>query len=567
MSGTFRTSIAAFALCLTAAPAFAQKNAAPEITIAHRGAAKALTDLKALLMLTNEKQQKQWDVINKNLQVFLIGIDEKKPIRVDVMIGDDGKLRYVPAFPISDINVFRNRNLKPFGITTRRIAASLYKCKGEVFQGYMRYRNGYAVFSTNRSDLPQTMPAPNLAVADLLKKYDAGIQGTNKATDEKSIAARRALIDKQRKQFISLVTQKEGESDADFELRKLLMEQQFNEIERFYAETSNLKIGWKLGGNPMLGRADLDLSAIKGTELAKSIELLGKQPSYFANVPKAKDPILSMRVNWPLDEMRKTHALEIFKALHKRHIVTIDSDTARNDEQKAAGRKIADLILKLLSENVDQGIVDTFADVHKNAGKKNTAVGGFRTANGDLVVEMLKLLPKSKKGREVTMDVAKVGNVRIHLAKLELPDDSPLKMFLGESTVYIGTSKDAVWFASGQGALPELKIAINAQAGPAVAKPAGEFVDVFIKVKPWLELRSKAAGTKGRPEIRALAEEALKDQDALTMKLTRKGDKVLGEMNVQTDVLRFIGAMIARFSANTLDESGGKKKKKIKLKR
>ena len=115
-----------------------------------------------------------------------------------------------------------------------------------------------------------------------------------------------------------------------------------------------------------------------------------------------------------------------------------------------------------------------------------------------------------------------------------------------------------------QRALNELKLAIGAEAGPAVAKPVGEFVDVFVKIKPWLELRNKAAGEKGRPEIRALAEEALQDKDAITLKLSRKDKNVLGEMNIQTDVLRFVGAMVARFSENTLDESSSKKKPNLK---
>lgn len=542
---------------------------APEVLFAHKGAKKVFADLEALLKLTNQKQQKQWKVLKTNLDVFVIGIDQNGPLRMDLIFPLAGPLRYRPSFPIANAKQFknfRNNNLKPFGIKTLRIAPSLYKCKGQVFKGYMRYKFNFATFGEVKSDLPLNFN-PGAPLAGLLMNYDLALRGTNPAAGAGAVAARRDWFQKQRKQLVAALKPAEGESKADFDLRKLLFEQQLDEAERFYAETGELTAGWSMDLTKMTGRGDMDLTAIPGTSLAKAVDLVGVNPSYFANVSRSKTPILSLRVNWPIDAVRQKNYLKLFAAVKQRELAKTNANSGLTAKQKAADARIAGLVENLLAANVNAAIFDTFIEVHP-AGKHNTVVGAFRAADGKAMLNILKQLPDAHFGGPVTMGVAKEGNVDIHRVKLNLSAGSTLKMLLGDNVVFVGTSKDAVWFASGPNALNELVAAVKETAGPNRGKADDPFLDVFVKVGPWLELRDKARGKQGKPELRKIAREAFKPgQDGVTVQLRRRKNKVIGEMKVETDVLRFVGAMISKFSEENLDESSGKKKKKAKLSR
>jgi hypothetical protein len=223
------------------------------------------------------------------------------------------------------------------------------------------------------------------------------------------------------------------------------------------------------------------------------------------------------------------------------------------------------MVVKLLAANADKGIFDAFAEVRMNAAGKKTSVAALRMIDGMGAVDILKILPETGKVADLKMDLAKEGDVRIHRVVVNLSPDSPFKMFMGGDDVLVGTSKDVVWFACGTNALPELKSAIKLTREKVEPKPA-PFVELFVRLRPWLELRDKSAGKKGDPDLRKLALDALaKGKDGLSVQLIRKEDKVVGEMNIETDILRLVGSMMAKFSRETLDDSN-KNKKATKLK-
>jgi hypothetical protein len=540
-------------------------NPSPRVTIAHKGADKLLKDLEALLKLTNPKQQKQWKVIKDNVIYFLPGVDRTKPVRLDLVPFGAGKISWQPSIPVTNINVFRTRNLKPAGINTIRQAASRYKCKGNVFQGFMRYKWGYAIFAEKLNAIPLNIANPRNAIKGLLESYDLGLEGENKATDPAAIAARRAWVKAQAKELLAALKKKEGESTADFELRKLLLQQQMKEAERFYSESAKLRMGWTMDFAKMTGRADLELAAIPNTPLARSIRMLGTRSSYFANVPRNSDSILSLRINHPLDDMRKEHFLAAFKAVRDSAVQRLKDNKTMNDSQRTAGTKIADMVVQLLAANADKGIFDAFAEVRMNKAGKKTSVAALRTVDGLSVVDILKQFPDTGKVANLKMDIDKEGDVRIHRIVVNLSPDSPFRFFMGGDDVLVGTSKDAVWFACGNDALSELKAAVKLTRAKVEPKPA-PFVDLFVRLRPWIELRDKAAGKKGKPELRALAIDALTSgQDGISAQLVRKGDRVMGRMHVETGVLRLVGAMAAKFSRDTLDGNNKNKKPSLKL--
>src|SRR5580704_4314968 len=151
-----RKSLSFAALALAAAIPILQSNvaraadqsAAPSVTVVVAGANEILADVKYLLMLTDANEQKQWKVLKDYLEVFLIGLDNKLPTRVDIIFDEQGN-RTVWTIPVSNFPNFRKNNLA--AILTPRIrdiGNGLWKLgngKAADFNGFMLYGPPYAV--------------------------------------------------------------------------------------------------------------------------------------------------------------------------------------------------------------------------------------------------------------------------------------------------------------------------------------------------------------------------------------------------------------------------------------
>ncbi|MCH8829541.1 MAG: hypothetical protein IID45_08195 [Planctomycetes bacterium] len=567
MAGIIRSTLIVLIGLTLATPALAQNNSAPEVVVTQNGADNLLGDLKFLLEL-NKGNNREWIDLKEYIEVFLLGVDRAKPIRIDVLLGD-GPVRYRLSIPVPNLRIFQKNNLHPLGINTRRRSGSLCQCRG-AFVGWMRYKRNqkYATFAEKKSDIPFNMPAPIAAVANLVRDYDLALRGRNTAINAAAQKDRRQWFQKQRKQIEAAVKKKDGETQIDFDLRKLLLAQQLNEGERFYVEAAELLVGWNTDVLKSEGRLDLSLTPIPGTPLEKSIQLLGVKPTFFANIPRSKNAILSARINHPLDAMRQAHFLKVFQSLRDRAVKKIDGEAKRPAAEKKARRDVADLVVQLLAENLKQGLFDSFLEVHPNSNGKNTAIGGMRTVDGTLAVKILQTLQKAGMKQEVKIDIEKMGDLRIHSAKIDVKKHPSFKFFLGDDVLFIATSKNSVWFATGPNALKELKAAVKKTTLPNTGKATDPFVDLYVKVGPWLKLLQEHRGDKGDVKGRKNALAAFKPGiDSLTLKVSRKNNGVVGQMLIQTDVLRFVGNMIAKFAKEQLSteeakEEGSEEKKK-----
>lgn len=579
------------------------ENSAPEVILAQNGADNLLADLEFVLMLTSPEEQKQWKKLEDYLEVFLIGVDRKRPNRIDILLQDDAKdpegkgadvaevkatsqeqkangradkppkdkddkkvklggagYRYRPSFPVADLKEFRRNNLEGVGIDTIQRARTLYQCKN-AFVGWMRYLYGYAIFGEKHlgekdSDVPNTLPDPSRLIAPLVARYDLAGIGKNTVTASEAIRERFDFAERQKKDRVGRLVRGENETEDAFAIRKLLYEHELDEIQRIYAEGDELFLGWNTDAGDRKGRLDLlRLSALPGTPLAETIENAGKDPSRFAAVPRSKGSVLSGRFNWPLDEMRQENLLELFRLLHSQEVARIDEDKTREKDEKQGARELSDRLLKFFETTVNAGLADGFVEVHANASGKHTAVGGFKAVDGHDLVEALELIPRARNGQKVEIDADKAGNVRIHRAVVDIKEHVHFQDFLGTDVVYVGTDKDAVWFASGENALDELKATIQ-RAGARDAKPADRFAVLFVKLLPWVELEEKRAGKAGKPELRRMAIEAFRaGDDVLEIEVSRTADnELVGGMLAGTGVLRFAGKLIADFTKENLED-------------
>ena len=573
--------------------AMAAEDATPRISIVAAGADELLADVKYIVGLTNEKERKQSPVLEDYFDIFLEGIDRTMPIRIDMLL-DAEEVRYMSSFPITNIKAFRE-NLEAFGIDSKRKSPTLYELEmnKDPF-GWMRYKKPYATIAETRGEVPLSLPDPRKAVESLLaKKFDLGAEIRNTADGQDK---RKESFKKVREELMAAVKQKEDESKEDFELRKMFTTHQLNEAERFFVEASQITLGWTTDAAKKVGRLELKLAPIADTDLEKTIKLFGQKPSHFANVKKSENSVLSVRINHPLDQMRTNHFLEMWDRLRDQLKQRFDVSETSTDDEKANRKKIADLLFDILKEGAKMGVVDGFVEVEEHAADKHTAVAGIRAADGNAMIEIVKLLEAAKMGQKVQVGLDKQGDVSIH--KVVLPDDKQhvFKDFLADDgIVYVGTSQETVWFAAGEGALKALKQAIEAVEEPNAGKADAPFVDFYGRIGPWLKLLDKyraktpaqkaaapkpkkkkiskkkteegEASTKAalgdlaadRDALRKLALEAFQPKDdviddVITVRLERIENRVEGRMEVQPGILRFVGKLMAKFSAENLDE-------------
>jgi uncharacterized protein YbjQ (UPF0145 family) len=570
-------------LVASASTAHAQKTATPSVTVVQAGADRLLDDIEYMLKLTNANDQKQIKVLKEFFNdIFLKGVDSKRPVRIDVILGD-GDIRYRPHFPISSLKDFRD-NLDNFGIESRKKTASLYQLK-KAFVGWMRYRNKYASIGEEKNDVPLSIANPALSIKPLLAAgYDLAVNLVNgKTTDKDQAARRKAFRDGLRKEYLAAVKQKKDETDENFAVRKMLTDQQLVELERYYVESATATLGWTSDAKAGEGRLDLKLEPIAKTSLAQSVTLLGQASSHFANVPQSKDAIFALRLNHPLDQLRTKHFKDLFALLRKTADAKIDVSKKRDKDQKTNGKKAASLIFDMLDASVKAGLADGFLEVRRQQTGKHTLVCGLKAVNGKQADAIVALLDKAGPGRTVKQNVGNVAGVVIHSVMLPMDKPEQVKDFFGQDiAIYVGTAKDAVWVAIGENAVAEMSAAATLVAQPNTGKAGAPFVDLLVKVGPWVDLIQKLRPVEAkakiqqvsqktdddtkieidRGELRKMALEAFSfGDDVVTMQLVRAGDNVEGHLKAQPGILRLVGKLVAKFSRENVDEEadGGKK--------
>ena len=546
----------------TGRPLSAQEEASlePQVRMVQTGANRLLKDLEAVMSLTNAKEQKQTQVIKDYLDVFLVGVDKTRLVRMDWIFGE-GPVRYRPAIPVNPQNeqIFWKQNLIPNGINKkRRIAKTLYSTTG-TFKGYMRFRDNYAIFAEKLEDLPPLAPPPERGVAHLLKYTDnAAIELTNVS---QGVEQRHVSFNGDnglRKQLTKDMIKTKTESQDAFDLRKLTFGQQLDELERIYAEAAYSRLVAKFDPAKKIGELDFVLTPLANTPLAGSIQNLNQAPLSFANVPKAPQSNMSLRVRLPLDEMRQKHLTDTFELLRKIAHNDADKNTKKTQAQKDATEEVIDLSFKFLIDNVKTGMADGFFEAHPHSNGTNTAVGAFKAVNANSTVDILKLLEKTRDGQKVQLNLAQEGGVNIHSFLISQEQFPGLKDFFGGYEIYIGTSPDALWFGAGTNAVEEMKAAIREVAKPNTGQAADPFLTMSGRAAPWLELEAKsrpdAGGEQFKKYRRLMIEAGQPGDDQFAAWFNRQGDNVVGQWKAAPGWIRFLGKYLADFSEENLQE-------------
>lgn len=590
-----------------AKPAVAEK---PVITLAIPGADALFEDLKLAFDLAGD--EKGYKTLKETIEVFLVGVETDKPSGLR-LYSSGGDLQYVLSLPVKDAAAFKELLLNMWDLdlktappptpaqgpqVPRAVQASVKKlmldAKTErlmfnIFDGFLRYEAPTGQVHVGK-ELADVRNAKGALPADFLKGRDLAINidGTVQTPDK-----RRAAFARAKKEVLAAVTKGEKEHETAFALRKALSEQQINEVERFFADSEKIDIGWTTSAKEKNAKMAIDLSAVPMTSLEQSIDLLGQTPDEFAGVT-SMGTALKGTINFPLDQMRQASLKSISKLARDDLKQKLEVDEKLSKEQKQVDKDLVDLIFDVVDEIGATGIFNGFGRVWSNGNATLTLTGGVKVPNGANFVKILQTFAERGGGIKVELKAETEGDVEIHKLSLgDLQKDYP-ELLDKDGVVYVGTSAGAVWFAAGDGALNRLKQGITEAktAGPQPG-PAGELhaqlyplIEVFDKIrtrqKPPAPPKSKvvekktgdkkagdkkavaekpaegeagarAVGMLADLQLRKLALEAFKEgKDTLSLSLKREEKTVKLNLELDEAIIRLVGKAFSKFVKDNL---------------
>ena len=530
-------------------------------------------DLKWLIELSpNQDLRKQWKKLKDEvLDAFEQGVDLTQPLEVDIVFRKD-EMSYeyrIPATVLKDLT----QSIEGMGFKFKNLAPEYFsfaeKGKKPYFLKYDK-ASKYAWITNIQTAFPAVLPPAAKEMAALLGlKKDVVAELKNETA---GIDTRRNNFKELRKQFEALIKAQRYEDKNAFELRKLWLVQQLDEAERFIVETEELLLSWTTSSaaTPAIARGEISLTALPGTDLLKSIQLVSATHSAFANVELHPSPLAVGRVNFPLDSMRTKHTHEFLKAVRPTLEKQIDGNDSASVAQRSAAKTAMNKFLDMLDAGVDNGIIDGFIDCHAVSAGKNVMVSAMRVADGKAADEIIKMLPTIKSEWSVEADKYQHGDVSVH--ELTIPAarlESFQRIFAGETKVLVGTSKNAVWTAAGVDALNSLKTAIDQAAKPAPDKVDPIALSYQIQLAKFITLaeivqkevpsmnplspKEQAQAQKDLEKHRKLAQDTMGNCESLMKgELKQIDNKIEGYIELNECVLRYLGSSIADVVKTTL---------------
>ena len=270
---------------------------------------------------------------------------------------------------------------------------------------------------------------------------------------------------------------------------------------------------------------------------------------------------MSVRVNHPLDALRKKHLTETLTLTKADIEAGLTANKTRMEAEKEAFKKFTSGVFGVLDASVKTGHLNGIIESIPDA----ATVAAFVSPAATDLNQILPLLTEAGKGNAVAMNTDKVGDVDIH--KIQIAEgfiDAFDKLFGSHEDLFIGVGPDRVWIASGKNGLETLKATIPAVGAaapnPVVLKIEGNLLpwakridDVAKKEKPVKLTAEEEKLRRERARVRERALSALAAQDDFSLVISSKAGSWVGEFTSNTGLLRFAGKMMSAFSKENFE--------------
>lgn len=239
----------------------------------------------------------------------------------------------------------------------------------------------------------------------------------------------------------------------------------------------------------------------------------------------------------------------------------IELTDAQRDTLKSAGADLMDVYESMVyADASDMGASINYAEggLSLIAGATNDEPKKLESALKKLV-QVLEELPESAEVEwDIEWDADSHADVAMHTLAFPLPDEAwaaePLLGDVIELTLGVGTDK--VYMAAGPNGVSDLKRAIDSSASNA--GPLEHPLEMLLSVKQLIELALPYAEEEAAPVMEMLLEAFEgEDADKITARILRLDGGALFRYEIESGVLKAIGAAAAQAAAQAQGAGGG----------
>ncbi|MFY8058443.1 MAG: hypothetical protein ACOVRM_11925, partial [Planctomycetaceae bacterium] len=336
--------------------------------------------------------------------------------------------------------------------------------------------------SSRRNSLPQLKELTLAAkTGDFAGGTAAVMQLTNPDATEAGQKHRRTIFAGNRKSTMDALQKRPDETATRFEMRKLSSNLMLDEVERAAAESEDLKISMQMdhatAGAPGLS-VEGDLVAIPGTGLATALQQFNSRPDAFAGITRLPGSALSLRINHPVDDMRKAGMVSFLNLVRDEISAKLKNVSQRPASEKEAIDKVVTDIITHLRSGIESGWMNVFVESVPDGKGGFTSIGAYNAANAASLTEILPRMKDMHPGTQVELNVDKVGDYAIHRVQLgEGLLDVFDRLFGVRRDTFVAVGSDYVWLSSGDNALESLKKSLATLAPPAATPAAAPLGD------------------------------------------------------------------------------------------
>jgi hypothetical protein len=457
------------------------------------------------------------------------GIDTKRPLGVYSNLPKEGAEPEAVAFiPISKESQFLEL-LTKVNVPYKKGEKDVYEVTppqgGQTI--YLRFANEHAYISNKAEQLQGKLTAPGTAIPashkGSLLAMTVRLDQIPKELKQQALAQVESQLDAEKEK-------RPGENQFEFQARqavtKLAREIAGSLINDATEVTLSLQVDQKVNGLAL----DVSMSARAGSPLAGHIKAFGTNRSMFSGL--AKNSALNMLACVPVPAEFQTSMLRtIDQALEEA------LKNAKSDAEREIARKLLDAIKPTLkSEALDFGAV-MYGPMD---GDKYTLVGGVQVKEGrnleKAVLDAAKHIPDRDK-KNVKFNVDKIGDVNVHLIRVDETPDDNFKKHLGEPEFYVAALDNAVLFAMGQNAKQALKDAVNGlKNGKDSSTAPIQFEASVSKLAP---LANNDDGEKVREAAKKLFTGPLANRDRVRLSV-QGGDTLRVRLDAHAELLKLV---------------------------
>ncbi len=454
--------------CVTAFPflASAQEKKPPTVVVRFRSLDALIQQAKLVATIAGKSEEaKQVEGLIKSRvgPKGLAGIDLKRPFGGYARVGDGlNQVSGALMIPIADQADFLDL-LKNLNVRFSKDAAGIYTVKIDApVDVYFRFANKYAYATVIALDSVQdkNLIAPSKIFPPMMK-------------DTISATVRIDQIPEQAKQIalISLEAQLEkkvGKEGFEREFATKVNEELVGKFKKLLDEAEALNLGFDIDPATKQMTFSSNLTA-KSEPLSAAIDKIGNAKTLFANM-FTKSAAVSGLMHMSLPAPVQKGLEQAFTQIRNKALEKIDD---------AAKRKKAKELFKALEPTAKSGEIDAAFNMFKPEGSNRYGlVMAMKLRDGDqlgdlvrtLAKELLNEVPAEERNR-IKIDALTVGKVKVHQLDVQDKFDAKARKAFGDNPVYLAFRNDAVFFATGDGGLKQLKKVLgsdSATKGPVL---------------------------------------------------------------------------------------------------